>query len=98
MSRGVPSSSLGTFTFLAFLPCSYMADDTPMQSYMNAHTVLNNQRQEALKTGKPGPHCIILGPTDSGKSSLAKMLCNWAARSSWQPTMVDLDIGEDSNS
>ncbi len=66
-----------------------------MQSYMNAHTIMNNQRQEAYKEGKRGPHCIVLGPTDSGKSTITKMLCNWAVRHGWQPTMVDLDIGED---
>jgi len=70
-----------------------MADDTPMVTYMNTHTIMNNQRQEALKSGKRGPNCILLGPTDSGKSTICKMLCNWAVRSGWEPTMVDLDIG-----
>jgi len=60
---------------------------------MNTHTIMNNQRQEALKSGKRGPNCILLGPTDSGKSTICKMLCNWAVRSGWEPTMVDLDIG-----
>lgn len=75
-------------------PFRYVADDTPMLSYMNTHTVLNNRRQEALQAGKRGPHVIVLGPTDSGKSTLTRMLCNWAVRSGWQPTMVDLDVGE----
>jgi hypothetical protein len=77
-------------------PLSYTADDTPMMSFLNVHTILNNRRQEALASGKRGPHCIILGPTDSGKSTLSRMLCNWAVRSGWEPTMVDLDIGQGS--
>ena len=36
----------------------------------------------------------MVGPTDVGKSSLCRMLLNWAVRSGWGPTMVDLDIGE----
>ena len=35
----------------------------------------------------------IVGPTDVGKSSLAKLLLSYAVRMQWQPTMVDLDIG-----
>lgn len=34
-----------------------------------------------------------MGPTDSGKSTLTKTLLNWAVRSAWEPTFVDLDIG-----
>jgi len=43
-------------------------------------------------TGR-GPRVIVVGPTDSGKSTLTKTLLNWAVRSAWEPTFVDLDIG-----
>lgn len=36
----------------------------------------------------------IVGPTDVGKSTLCKILANYAVRMQWSPTMVDLDIGE----
>ena len=36
----------------------------------------------------------IVGPTDSGKSSLCKLLLNYAVREGMAPTMVELDIGE----
>ncbi|KAL3680936.1 hypothetical protein R1sor_023892 [Riccia sorocarpa] len=39
---------------------------------------------------------IVVGPTDSGKSSLTRMLLGWAARRSWKPTYVELDIGQGS--
>ena len=38
----------------------------------------------------------MVGPSDSGKSSLAWMLLGWAARQGWKPTFVDLDIGQGS--
>jgi sigma54-dependent transcription regulator len=41
-----------------------------------------------------GPRVVLIGPTDSGKSTLSRMLLNWAVRSGWEPTFVDLDVGE----
>lgn len=43
-----------------------------------------------------GPRVIVVGPTDSGKSTLARMLLSWAAKQGWKPTFVDLDIGQGS--
>lgn len=39
---------------------------------------------------------IVVGPTDSGKSTLSRMLLSWAAKQGWKPTFVDLDIGQGS--
>ena len=36
----------------------------------------------------------VVGPVDSGKSSLARILLNYAVRAGWAPTAVDLDLGE----
>jgi polyribonucleotide 5'-hydroxyl-kinase len=47
----------------------------------------------AGSTSGQGPRVIIVGPMDSGKSTLTKSLLNWAVRCSWQPTFVDLDVG-----
>ena len=76
-----------------------------MASYQNVHTVLMARREEALRSSSAapggsetscaaGPRVIVLGPTDSGKSTLCRMLANWAVRSSFEPTMVDLDVGK----
>ncbi len=93
--------------------CRYVADETPMASYLNVHQTLTQRREEALKAGAGGsgggagagpgagagsrgamgPVVIVLGPTDSGKSTLCRLLCNWGVRSGWQPTFVDLDVG-----
>ncbi|KAK1298731.1 hypothetical protein QJS10_CPB14g01393 [Acorus calamus] len=78
----------------------YVADETPMVSYVNVHAVLEGRRARAK--GSPsndaessqGPRVIVVGPTDSGKSSLTKMLLSWACKRGWKPTFVDLDIGQ----
>ena len=71
-----------------------MAEDTPNVSYINSHQVIHNLREEAKASGGQGPRVVVAGPTDSGKSSLCRMLLNWAVRAQHQPTYVDLDIGE----
>ncbi|PKA47635.1 Protein CLP1 like [Apostasia shenzhenica] len=78
----------------------YVADETPMVSYVNVHAVLDGRRARA-KSGNDadssqGPRVIVVGPTDSGKSSLCRMLLNWACKRSWIPTFVDLDVGQGS--
>lgn len=35
----------------------------------------------------------MVGPTDSGKSSLCSILANYAVRSASHPMLVDLDLG-----
>ncbi|GLC38630.1 hypothetical protein PLESTB_000454200 [Pleodorina starrii] len=77
----------------------YVADDTPMTSYLNVHQTLNQRREEAAKAAPGsaacrGPAVVVVGPTDSGKSTLCRLLGNWAVRSGWQPTFVDLDVGQ----
>ena len=36
----------------------------------------------------------LVGPTDAGKSTLAKILLNYAVRMGVAPLLVDLDIGK----
>ncbi|KAG2483832.1 hypothetical protein HYH03_017355 [Edaphochlamys debaryana] len=79
----------------------YVADETPNAAYLNVHQTLSARREEAAKAGPGtaaarGPVVVVVGPTDSGKSTLCRMLCNWAVRSEWQPTFVDLDVGQGS--
>lgn len=65
-----------------------------MVSYINTHQVINNLRTSAQQSGGQGPRVMVVGPTDSGKSTLCKMLLNWAVRMGSQPTYVDIDVGE----
>ncbi|KAG0579627.1 hypothetical protein KC19_4G111200 [Ceratodon purpureus] len=75
---------------------AYVADETPMVSYANVHSVLEQRRRRAKDGFAAGPRCVVGGPTDHGKSSLARMLLSWAAREGWRPTFTDLDIGQGS--
>lgn len=80
----------------------YVADETPMVSYVNVHAVLAARRARAKAASatdpnaSQGPRVIVVGPSDSGKSSLCRMLLSWACKQSWKPTFVDLDIGQGS--
>ncbi|GAB4858952.1 Protein CLP1 [Ancistrocladus abbreviatus] len=80
----------------------YTADETPMISYVNVHAVLEARRNRAKASSSSdsdssqGPRVVVVGPTDSGKSTLSRMLLSWAAKQGWKPTFVDLDIGQGS--
>uniref|UniRef100_A0A803QM42 Protein CLP1 homolog n=1 Tax=Cannabis sativa TaxID=3483 RepID=A0A803QM42_CANSA len=80
----------------------YTADETPMISYVNVHAILDGRRNRAKASSSDGsstvqgPRVIVVGPTDSGKSTLSRMLLSWAAKQGWKPTFVDLDIGQGS--
>src|SRR6202012_2137590 len=41
-----------------------------------------------------GPRVLIVGPADSGRTSLCKMLLSWAVRSGFKPEFIDLDCGQ----
>ncbi|EXB30118.1 hypothetical protein L484_001522 [Morus notabilis] len=80
----------------------YTADETPMISYVNVHAILDGRRNRAkasssdASNASQAPRVIVVGPTDSGKSTLSRMLLSWAAKQGWKPTFVDLDIGQGS--
>jgi polyribonucleotide 5'-hydroxyl-kinase len=68
-----------------------MAEETPMVQYANVHFALENLRNEAKSKGELGPRVLIVGPENSGKTSLVKMLTAYAVKSNWQPAVVNLD-------
>ncbi|CAM0946097.1 unnamed protein product [Alopecurus aequalis] len=82
----------------------YTSDETPMVIYVNTHAILDARRGAARAAtaqggdlqASQGPRVIVVGPSDSGKSTLCKMLLSWAAKQGWKPTYVDLDIGQGS--
>ncbi|XP_052172397.1 protein CLP1 homolog [Diospyros lotus] len=79
----------------------YTADETPMVSYVNVHAILEGRRLHAKASpsdsdSSQGPRVIVVGPADSGKSTLSRMLLSWAVKQGWKPTFVDLDIGQGS--
>lgn len=41
-----------------------------------------------------GPRVVVAGPTDAGKSTLCRLLLNWAVRAGAAPAYLDLDVGQ----
>ena len=68
--------------------------DTPMVSYINLHAALDKRRELATATGKSGPRVIVAGQASVGKSTVARLLVNYAARRLRKPLLVDLDTGD----
>lgn len=66
---------------------------------MNTHAALEQLREHAESLGMQkeearGPALMIVGPTDVGKSTVCRILCNYAVRVGRTPTFVDLDVGQ----
>lgn len=72
---------------------AYTSDETPMNSYLNVHAQLQRRRELASAKHASGPRVLVCGPVDSGKSTLAQLLTNYALRLGEKPTLVDLDVG-----
>lgn len=68
--------------------------------YLNTHAALEQLRDHAesgcaSQSKDPrGPILMVVGPTDVGKTTLCRILCNYAVRSGRTTTFVDLDIGQ----
>lgn len=61
-----------------------------MMAYLNLHFALDRLRTE----GGAGPKVMIVGPEDSGKTSLIKILAAYALKSNRNPVLVNLDSRE----
>ena len=76
---------------LSGLGCRYISEETPMNAYLNASHIINNQRKLAREI-RPGPVVAVVGPPSSGKTSLVKVLANYAIRAGWNPLLVDTSV------
>ncbi|KAG6331260.1 hypothetical protein ID866_7830 [Astraeus odoratus] len=87
----------------------YVSEETPMTAYANLHMAFEQMRVRALRAlhGSPvsdddanasteSPRVLILGPENSGKTTICKILVNYAVRvgQNWSPVLVNVDPGE----
>lgn len=67
--------------------------------YLNTHAALEQLREHAesvvmQQEQARGPSLMIVGPTDVGKTTVCRILCNYAVRVGRTPIFVDLDVGQ----
>ncbi|KAI0371672.1 hypothetical protein BV20DRAFT_964891 [Pilatotrama ljubarskyi] len=90
----------------------YLSDETPMAAYANVHIALEQMRVRALAaaTGSPlppgeddegpgsgdVPRVLVLGPENSGKTTVCKILTNYTVRGGqgFTPMLVNVDPSE----
>ncbi|KAJ1639747.1 Pre-mRNA cleavage complex II protein Clp1-domain-containing protein [Pavlovales sp. CCMP2436] len=72
----------------------YTAHETPMIGVLQLHEELEQQRNTALATLSPGPRVMVVGSDDCGKTTMCRILANYAARRGHGVTYVDLDVGQ----
>ena len=63
-----------------------------MHVYLNISSALNKMRNEALTQKRVGPSLLVTGSTQSGKSTLCKMLVNYSLKLGWSPVFADIDL------
>lgn len=74
---------------------SYTSEETAANvAYVNTHAQLEAMRDAALASQGEGPRVMIVGPPESGKSSLTKILIAYATKLGRTPMWVDLDPAE----
>ena len=73
----------------------YKSKEHPMIQYLNVHHALENLRKESdTNENKIGPVVMVVGPQDVGKSTVCRLLVNYAVRQSRRPIYVDLDVSQ----
>ncbi|TFK76189.1 Clp1-domain-containing protein [Pluteus cervinus] len=87
----------------------YVSEETPMTAYANLHIAFEQMRVRALRdvrgspppTDEPAasqdpPRILVLGPENSGKTTVCKILVNYAVRAGqgWSPLLVNVDPGQ----
>ncbi|CCJ28863.1 unnamed protein product [Pneumocystis jirovecii] len=77
------------------LSVHYLAEETPMLAYMNMHFAIEKLRIDATENDEDGPRVLLVGPEDSGKTTLLRILSGYALKQKRTPILVNLDTRED---
>lgn len=73
----------------------YKSKEHPMIQYLNVHSGLEDLRCKVDKEGlEMGPITMVVGPQDVGKTTLCRLLVNYAVRQNRRPIFVDLDVAQ----
>jgi len=73
---------------------TFISKESSVLNYVGIHTELEAKRKAASGNNSHSARVMICGPTDSGKSTLSKILLNYCVREGRTPTFVDLDVGQ----
>eukprot|EP01147_Barroeca_monosierra_P001813 gene1813-4913_t len=65
--------------------------ETPMRHLLNLHAALEKERQIAFDDNADGPRVMVVGPSFSGKSTVCRIITNYACRMFRMPVLVDVD-------
>ncbi|KAG1891418.1 Pre-mRNA cleavage complex II protein Clp1-domain-containing protein [Suillus subluteus] len=105
----IPSSLLMTCHITGRPSTEYVSEETPMAAYANVHIAFEQMRVRALRIvhGSPAsdddananaepPRVLVLGPENSGKTTVCKILTNYTVRAgqNWSPVLVNVDPSE----
>ena len=52
----------------------YVSDNKTMAVFANVHARLEHKRSEEARNGGEGPRVMVVGPKDTGKSTLVRLL------------------------
>ena len=72
----------------------YQSEDSIMNDVLTIHGTLQDLRAEAEDMEEDGPRVAIVGPKDTGKSSVASILTAYAVRTGYEPIFVELDVAQ----
>jgi polyribonucleotide 5'-hydroxyl-kinase len=72
----------------------YIAEETPMASYVNVHFALEKLRDDATMGIAESPRVLVVGPTNAGKTSLVKLLTAYAVKMGRLPMVINTDSRE----
>lgn len=72
----------------------YSSNETPMTALVNIHAQLEARRDIAALNDDRGPRVLVVGPTESGKSTTARILAMYAARLDRTPVLADIDVAQ----